>query len=93
MATNSNARRHEDNSTVRTFVQRAATGELRATFESTSDAEGYSLHELDALTVAIQIARRQLAEEEETELHLFVADETDLQNRFDEQQSRLAAPT
>ena len=75
--------------TVITTYLKHASG-LRVRF--TCPAEGYTLDDLDALRVAIEHARRRIRDQQTAALQTVLAT-LDLTSAFDEQQSRMAAPS
>ncbi len=75
--------------TIRTTIHKHAD-EFRVSFSSPAD--GYTLDDLDALRVAIEHARQQILEQQQTTPQNFLPP-LDKANAFAEQLSRLAAPS
>ena len=75
--------------TIRTTIRKHAD-EFRVSFSSPPD--GYTLDDLDALRIAIEHARQQLLQQQQTTPHNFLPP-LDKADAFIEQQSRLAAPS
>ena len=75
--------------TIRTSIHRHH-GETRVSF--VGPADGYTVDDLDALSMAITHARRTLLEQQQpTEQHAVIT--PGLTHAFAEQQSRMAAPS